>query len=121
TTDGSLPSLIQFLGFLGPLAGLALGFDAINGEWSRRTLSRVMAQPIHRDAVINGKFLAGVAALGLIVVVLGLLVAGLGLRLIGVPPTGEEAMRILVFLVLTIVYVGFWLALSILFSLSFRQ
>ena len=44
--------------YLGPLLGIAFGFDAINGERSDRTLPRLVAQPIHRDAVIIGKFVA---------------------------------------------------------------
>lgn len=121
TSDGTLPSFVFFLGFLAPLLGLAMGFDAINGEENRRTLSRLVAQPIHRDAVINGKFLAGSAVLAILFGVLSLLVAGLGLRLIGVPPSGDEVARLLAFYALTVLYSAFWLSLSILFSVWFRQ
>lgn len=120
-SDGRLPPFISFVGFLAPLLGLAMGFDAICGEHSRRTLSRVLAQPIHRDALINGKFLAGVAAVTVMLTALLLGVGGLGLLLIGVPPTVDEFLRLLAFLVVTVVYVAFWLAVSILFSVLFRQ
>ena len=43
-----LPSFIALLGFLIPLVAIAIGFDAINGEFNRRTLSRVLAQPTRR-------------------------------------------------------------------------
>lgn len=122
TAEGeSLPSFLYFLSFLAPLLGLTLGFDAVNAEEARRTLPRLLAQPIHRDAVINGKFLAGLATVALTLAALGLLVAGLGLRLIGVPPTGDEILRLLVFYGVTVLYVAFWLSLSILFSVVFRQ
>lgn len=121
TSDGTMPPFFSFLAFLIPLVGLTLGFDAINGEEARRTLSRLVAQPIHRDAVINGKFLAGLLIIALMLAVLGLLVSGLGLRLIGVPPTGEEVARILAFFVATLIYAAFWLALSVLFSVTFRH
>ena len=39
-SDGTLPSFITFVGFLGPLIGLGLGFDAINTERNKGTLSR---------------------------------------------------------------------------------
>ena len=39
-----LPSFISLLGFLIPLVAIALAFDAINGEFNRRTLSRVLAK-----------------------------------------------------------------------------
>ncbi len=120
-SGNSLPSFVAFISFLCPLVGLALGFDGINGERARGTLSRLLGQPIHRDAVINGKFLAGWAVMALMVISLGLIVAGVELIIIGVPPTLEELTRILLFLLLTIVYAGFWLGLSLLFSLLFRQ
>ncbi|KYH31599.1 ABC transporter permease [Neomoorella mulderi] len=121
TSGGSLPPFITFISFLGPLLGLALGFDAINGEHNKRTLSRLLAQPIYRDDVINGKFLAGLVVLAVVILALGFLVAGLGLLLIGVPPTGEEIGRLFIYLLVTIIYVAFWLSVSLLFSLLFRQ
>ncbi|CEP66403.1 Uncharacterized [Moorella glycerini] len=121
TSGGSLPPFITFISFLGPLLGLALGFDAINGEHNKRTLSRLLAQPIYRDDVINGKFLAGLVVLTVVILALGFLVAGLGLLLIGVPPTGEEIGRLFIYLLVTIIYVAFWLSVSLLFSLLFRQ
>lgn len=122
TTSGeSLPSFLFFLGLLAPFLGLALGFDAVNGEEARRTLSRLLAQPIHRDAVINGKFVAGLLTIAVTLGALGLILAGLGLELIGVPPTGDEVMRLLSFYVVTILYVAFWLSLSILLSVVFRH
>ena len=54
-----LPSFVAILGFLIPLMAIGLGFDAINSEHNRRTLSRILAQPIYRDALLMGKFLAG--------------------------------------------------------------
>lgn len=114
-------SLTFFMSFLGPIVGLTLGFDAINGERSKRTLSRLLAQPIYRDAVINGKFLAGVTVIAIMVFSLGLIICGLGILMIGLPPTLDELGRILVFMIFTTVYISFWLALSQLFSLLFRH
>ena len=107
--------------FLGPLVGMALGFDAINGERSRRTLSRLLAQPIHRDAVINGKFWAGVTVLAIMVFALGFFVIGFGIAALGLVPTLEQLLRIVIFLFFTVVYMALFLALSQLFSLLFRH
>ncbi len=115
-----LPSFIALLGFLIPLVAIALAFDAINGEFNRRTLSRILAQPIYRDALLLGKFFAGLLALTIGLVSLWLLVLGLGLLLFGVPPSTEETVRMLGFLVATIAYGGVWLALALLFSVLFR-
>jgi len=104
-----------------PITGIVLGFDTINSERSGGTLSRLLAQPVHRDSVINGKFLAGIVAMTLIVGTTLLLVAGYGLRMIGVPPTAEEIIRLFLYLVLAVVYGAFWMGLSMLFSVVFRR
>lgn len=121
TARQPLPSFVAFLSFLVPLMAIGLGFDAVNGEHNRRTLSRILSQPIYRDALLFGKFLAALATLTISLVSLWLLVIGLGLLLLGVPPGGEEMLRILVFLGVTIVYAGVWLALAMLFSIAFRS
>ncbi|HHY93792.1 MAG TPA: ABC transporter permease subunit, partial [Firmicutes bacterium] len=121
TGSSSLPPFIAFLSFLGPLVGLAMGFDAINAERNRGTLSRLLSQPIYRDDVINGKFLSGIASLAMMMFSLGLLVGGLGLLLTGIPPSAQEVVRVTLYLIVSVVYVAFWLALSILFSVLFRQ
>jgi ABC-2 type transport system permease protein len=100
---------------------IGLGFDAINGEHNRRTLSRILAQPIYRDALLIGKFLAGLATLTICLAALWLLVLGLGLIFLGVPPGGEEVARSLVFLVVAVFYAGVWLALAMLLSVVFRS
>lgn len=121
TARDPLPSFAGFIAFLVPLAAIALGFDAISSEHARHTLSRVLAQPIYRDALIFGKFLAGLGTLAVILLALWLLVVGLGLLALGVPPSGEETVRGLLFLLGTIAYGGVWLALALMFSVVFRQ
>jgi ABC-2 type transport system permease protein len=116
-----LLSLATFLGLLGPLVGIMLGFDAISGEYARGTLSRVLSQPIHRDSFINGKFFAGLATVAILWASILLLVIGLGTSLLGFPPNTEELWRMLIFTVVGIVYVGFWLVLALLFSLLLQR
>jgi ABC-2 type transport system permease protein len=120
-SDGTMPSFFQFIGFLGPLLGIGLGFDAINSELNKGTLSRVLAQPVHRDYFINAKFMAALIIISLMFFALGFLMIGFGLISIGIPPTAEEFLRIVFFIVLSIIYVAFWLNLSIFFSVRFRQ
>jgi ABC-2 type transport system permease protein len=116
-----LPSFVGILGFLIPLMAIGLGFDAINGEHNRRTLSRILAQPIYRDALLAGKFIASLATLAISLVCLWLLVVGLGVLFLGVPPSWEEIARSLIFLVISIAYAGVWLAVAMLLSVIFRS
>ena len=118
---GALFSLASFLIFFGPLVGITLGFDAISGEYAHGTLSRVLSQPIYRDSLINGKFLAGLTTVAIFWAAILLIVIGLGITLLGFPPNGEELWRMLVFTAVGILYVGFWLALALLFSLLFQR
>jgi ABC-2 type transport system permease protein len=114
-------TFVFFISFLVPLVAIGLGFDAINSEHNRRTLSRILSQPIYRDALLFGKFLAGLLTLSISLVALWLVVIGLGLLLLGVPPNAEEMARAFIFLLVTIAYAGIWLALALLFSIVFRS
>jgi len=121
TSSETVFSLVTFLGFFGPLVGITLGFDSISGEYARGTLSRVLSQPIYRDGLINGKFFAGLATVAVLWGSILLLVIGLGITLLGFPPNAEELWRMLIFTTVGVFYVGFWLALAMLFSLLFQK
>ncbi len=116
-----LPAFVGLLGFLVPLVGIALAFDSVNGEFNRRTISRVLAQPIYRDALLFGKFLAGFFTLAIMLVTIWLLVMGLGIISLGVPPRVEEVVRSLLHLGACLFYGGIWLTVALLFSVIFRQ
>jgi ABC-2 type transport system permease protein len=117
----NIPSLTFSIALIIPIVGIALAFDAINSERSGGTLSRLLSQPVYRDSVINGKFIAGIVTIALMVGTTLLLVAGYGLRMIGVPPTAEEIIRLFLYFVVTIAYGAFWMGLSMLFSVVFRR
>ncbi len=121
TAPGAMFSLVQFVAFFGPLVGLILGFDTINRERNEGTLSKLLSQPIYRDVVINGKFLAGVAMISIMLVSIVLVITGLGLLVMGIVPGIEEIWRILIYLVVSIIYIAFWLGVAILFSILFRS
>lgn len=50
-SDGTLPSFVMFVSFLGPLLGIALGFDAVNSEQNKGTLS-----PLAVSADLPGQY-----------------------------------------------------------------
>lgn len=120
-SDGTLPSFYIFISFLGPLLGISLGFDAINSELNSGNLSRILSQPIHRDYLINAKFVAALIVISITFFALTFLDMGIGLLFIGIPPSPEEFVRIIFFVLVSILYVAFWLNLSILFSVRFKQ
>ncbi|MDR3154638.1 MAG: ABC transporter permease [Deltaproteobacteria bacterium] len=121
TAPAAFFSLAVFLSIFGPLMSIVLGFDSINRERNQGTLSKILSQPIHRDEVILGKYLAGLITIAVTLASLLLLLTGMGLLGVGVVPTFDEARRLFVFFLLTLVYMGFWLGLSILVSIVFRS
>lgn len=120
-TDNSIPPFHVFLNFLAPLLGIALGFDAVNAEYNNGTLTRLLAQPIYRDNLLFAKFLAPLAVVGTLFVALVMLMIGGGLLGTGVRIEPQELLRIFGFTLISVLYVAFWLSLSILLSIRFRQ
>ena len=117
----SIPSVTGFLAYVAPLLGLAFAFDAINGERAEGTLPRLLSQPIHRDDVINGKFAAGLAVIGLVLVAVVGAIAAFGLIRLGIVPAPAEVLRIVLWLLVTFIYVSLWLAFGMLLSVVVRR
>ncbi len=121
STPGALFSLLQFVAFFGPLVGIVLGFDTINRERVQGTLIKIISQPIYRDAVINGKFIATMITVAIMLLSILLVVTGFGLFILGIYPGPEEIVRLCLFYVLSLFYIGFWLSVATLFSILFRS
>jgi ABC-2 type transport system permease protein len=121
TSSGIGFPLVQFVSFFGPLVGLILGFDSINREWNEGTLSKLLAQPLHRDVVIGGKLFAGMLVIAVTLFSILLTITGLGLITLGVVPGAEELLRIFAYFLVSVLYMSFWLGVAILFSVLSRS
>jgi ABC-2 type transport system permease protein len=121
TQTGMVPSFLGFLAFFGPLISLILVFDGINRESTQGTLGLVLSQPIHRDSLINGKFLAATTNITLILIGAFGLIIGLGVASLGALPTLEESLRIIIFEGVCIIYLAFWVGLGLLYSIVFKR
>lgn len=120
-SGGNLPSFLFFVTFLMPLLGILLGFDAINAERQRGTLSLLISQPIYRDSLINGKFLAALGTMALMKAGILALIGGIAISRLGIIPNGTEILRAAVFFGASMFYAAFWLSLAILFSVLFDK
>jgi ABC-2 type transport system permease protein len=114
-------TVAAFVGLTAPLLGIAFAFDAVNGERAQGTLPRLVSQPIHRDAVINGKFASALLTISLVLVSVILMISGFGLLRLGLVPTGTEVLRLIVWVAVTILYVAMWLAFGTLLSVIFKR
>src|SRR5690606_5382055 len=120
-SDGTLPPFHVFISFLGPLLGICLGFDAINAEYTNRSLTRILAQPIARDGLLNAKFIGALLILVFIFAILICMTVGLAVIWTGLTPSLQECMRLALFLFVTVAYIGFWLNLALLFSVLWKH
>jgi ABC-2 type transport system permease protein len=116
-----LPGAWSFVAIVAPLLGIAFAFDSVNGERANGTLPRLLSQPIYRDDVINGKFAAGLAVIGLVLTFVVGVIAAFGVIRLGIVPGAEEVLRITIWLLFTFLYVSLWLAFGLLLSVLIRR
>ncbi len=121
TTGVQIPSALEFIRIVGPLLGIVFAFDAVNGERSDGTLPRLLSQPIYRDDVINGKFAAGLAVIGLVLTFTVGVIAAFGIIRLGIAPGAEDILRITFWLIVTFLYITLWLAFGLLLSVIIRR
>lgn len=117
----TFPSFAGLVALLGPVLGIAFGFDAISSERSEGTLPRLVSQPIHRDDVINGKFVAGLAVITMILAAVIVMLSGVGIIRLGIVPDVDVALRLVTWFLVAAIFVAFWLALATLASVVFRR
>jgi len=99
-----------------PVIGVALGCDAVSGEREKGTLKIVLAQPVHRDTFVTGKFVAALLAISLAVLIASLVNVGGSIVILGVTPTGEDIVRLVLFMLFSIVYAMSYYGIAILLS-----
>lgn len=116
-----MPPFIYFMSVFGPILGMALAFDAINREIASGSILRLLSNPLHRDSIINGKIIAGMLVVLVIISSVVGIVTGFNMILVGFGPGIEGVIRILYFILLSTVYVGLWMSISLLFSIIFRR
>jgi ABC-2 type transport system permease protein len=114
-------SLIVFNSFsgtfsiIGLLLAISMGFDMITREKESGSLKLLLARPLFRDSVINGKIIGAVAMLTIVfaatfLVTIAILLFG------GVVPTGDDFVRMVAFFVASLLYCLAFLAISMALS-----
>ncbi|HYA21997.1 MAG TPA: ABC transporter permease subunit [Thermoproteota archaeon] len=104
------------LGYMAPLLGIALAFDAISGERERGTLRILLSRPLYREDVINGKMISAAAVIGLTIVASTLLSVSASILLQGITVTADDIVRLGFFVVISILFAFAYYAISLFIS-----
>lgn len=113
--------LLEGIITIGGIIGIVIGFDAISGEREHKTLSLLLTQPLYRDDLINGKLLGFILLVITVVLVSSLFSWGTILILTGVQPQGDDALRIVFFLILSFLYTLTFVTVGIFFSVLLKK
>jgi len=114
-------SLSSSMGFVAPILGIALGYAAISREREGGSLKLVLARPIHREDVINGKAIAAIGAAGIAMFSSTLIAVGGGIWLQGVTPTMDDVARLLTFTLISMILFAAYYAICLFFSTLFTK
>jgi len=97
-------SLVTMMSYFAPIMGIALGVDTISGEKEKGTLKLTLVQPVFRDTLINGKFLAAFLAISLATIIASLVNIGGSVLALGITPTGDDIARLMLFMLFSILF-----------------
>lgn len=108
-------NLSSMVASYGPLLAIAIGFDLITRERWSGSLKTLLSRPVFRDEVITGKALGGFAALTLAMSIAVLIALAL-LLLFAIVPSPAEFGAILVFWLVSLVYLFTFFSVALLAS-----
>lgn len=109
-------SLMVFGGIL----AIAIGADLVSKEKESRSLKTLLARPIYRDEIINGKAIGGMAALGVALAVAFTLTLAV-LLVLSIVPTVEEVIAIMIFGFASFLFLLAFFALALALSVVVKE
>lgn len=104
-----------------PVLGISLGFDSVVREKNSKSLNTLLTHPVFRDNIISGKIIGGLGALTLVVFISVIASIGTLLILTGINVSFSELNRILIFSLLTFLYLSGFFAFSLLVSIIMKS
>ncbi|MDK2974114.1 MAG: type transport system permease protein [Methanofollis sp.] len=105
----------DYIVLFGTILGIAMGFDLISREKENHSLKTLLARPVFRDEIINGKALGSILAL---VIALGTTVAvSIAILLLaGIVPSLSDFGAILIFTVVSGIFILVYFSLALMMS-----
>ncbi|MEL4304852.1 ABC transporter permease subunit [Methanococcoides sp. LMO-2] len=108
-------NIVSNIAVMGAILAIMLGYNAISGEKERGNLKLLLSYPLYRDDVINGKFLGKIAVLVMTLMITALISVSVAL-VMGLVPTVDDIIKLMLFMAVSIVYLVTFLGISIFFS-----
>ena len=113
-------SMFKTLVSYGGILALALGFDLVSKEKESRSLKTLLARPVYRDEIINGKALGGVALL-VLVVGSALLLSTALLLVFSFVPSPDDLWMILTYAGVTLLFLVTFFSIALALSTLCRK
>lgn len=104
---------VNYIGMVGALLAIVLGNTAISKEHKNGTMRLVLTRCIFRDSFLNGKLLGNLAILAGIAVLTGIITFIALMAIGGVALTANDVVRLLLFFLMSFLYMAFFTVLSI--------
>lgn len=105
----------DYIVLFGAILGIAMGFDLISKEKEEHSLKTLLARPVFRDEIVNGKALGSVLALA-IALVTTVAVSIAILLFAGIVPTLYDFGAILIFTLVSGIFILVYFSLALLMS-----
>ena len=100
---------------VGMFLAMIIGFDILTKEKDEGTLKSLLSRPLYRDSLINGKAIAAVALIA-VVLACTFLVTGAVLLLNNIVPQGDDLARMVALYLVTMLYMVAFFAISMMVS-----
>lgn len=114
-------TFINYLAMVGALLAMILGFTAIDKERKAGTLSLILARPVYRDQLLNGKVLGNAVLLAALMMAVGLVTA-VAIGIIGgIGLTPDQLIKLGLTMVMSWLYLLIFFLLALLMTLLTRS
>jgi ABC-2 type transport system permease protein len=117
----ALSNMITNFSLVGGVLALAISFDTINGERQTGSMKTLLSYPIYRDKIVYGKYLGGLAVVGIVTAITFIAGMGVFVGFSGLALTADTMLRLVVFFLVSIVYMAIFLAVGLLLSIAMPQ
>jgi ABC-type transport system involved in multi-copper enzyme maturation permease subunit len=115
-----LSMVLAFTGLFPPILAIALSYDSIVGERTRRSLHLILSKPVDRSSIYIGKFLGTFLSIAIVYLIVGTLGYIVVIGMAGQMPSLEDVGRAYAAIGVILFSAACWVLFVMLFSTSFK-